>query len=157
MESMESVQNKKNLQYDSEEFERYKEQLLMAIQTSENAMEQVPKELRNDKDFIYEAVKVDEFGTVLKYVPKEFREDKDLLLTAIEQEGNAIYFASENLMKDRDFILEAARRNIKVAFIILYFIPRLIYDQDLEQELKNMIEEMDSDKKIDVSDEMKLN
>ena len=69
-------------------------------------------ELRNDQEFMLEAVRQDGtcHGSALEYASKELRNDREVVLEAVRQDGRARVYASNELHNDRDVGLKAVRQ-----------------------------------------------
>ena len=63
--------------------------------------------LRNDKDFVLEAVKRTVSG--LAFASAELRNDKDVALAAVKADGLAIQYVSDRLKNDEEVLVEAWR------------------------------------------------
>ena len=48
---------------------------------------------------------------VYKIKPKELKNDKKIVLEAVKQNGDALQYASEELKNDKEVVLEAVKRN----------------------------------------------
>ncbi|MEI7488669.1 MAG: DUF4116 domain-containing protein [Chryseobacterium sp.] len=59
--------------------------------------------LRNDKDFVLQAVK--QRGVALSFASEDLKNDRDVVLEAVKQNGVALRFASEDLKNDREVVL----------------------------------------------------
>ena len=66
------------------------------------------KDFQNDKDVVLAAVQQN--GFALKYASEELKKDREIVLAAVRQNGYALEYASE-LKKDREIVLAAVRQN----------------------------------------------
>ena len=82
---------------------------LKRIREDASAIESVSDALRNDRDFILEAVRVN--GLALRHASADLRDDRDFVLEAAQVNSLALGGASDALRNDRDFVLEAVRVN----------------------------------------------
>ena len=63
-------------------------------------LQEVSKELQNDKDIVMAAVK--HSGNALEYASKNLKNDKEVVLEAVKSDERAMVFASKNLKSDKD-------------------------------------------------------
>jgi hypothetical protein len=98
-----------SLKYDSEDLRNDKDFILEAVKQNGWALEYASKDLRNNKVVMLEAFKQN--GWALKYASEDLRNDKDFILEAFKQNGWALKYASVYLRNDKDFILEAVKQN----------------------------------------------
>jgi hypothetical protein len=72
-------------------------------------------ELRGDKDFIFDVIYDDYWGSTdvrpLEFVSEEIKSDKEFMLRIIERDPFALEYASDNLKADKDMILAATDFN----------------------------------------------
>ncbi len=71
--------------------------------------ERIPRELRNDKEVVLEAVK--QYGWALSYASKELRNDKEVVLEAVKKDGRALEYASKELQNDKEVVLEVVKKD----------------------------------------------
>ena len=94
----------------------YKPLVIKAVQeagwenTGGPALQQVPAELRNDKEVVLAAVQQD--GRALKYASDALRSDAEVALAAIEAHGLALSYT--DLQHDKKFVQLAINQNVKV-------------------------------------------
>lgn len=88
------------------EFRGDRELILIALQTSLDAFYYAAEELRNDKQFVIEAIKVDPRIINASSMPKEFKEDMSLIKLAIKTAPIVFERIPVKLKNDKEFILE---------------------------------------------------
>ena len=78
-----------------------------------NVLENISDELKNDKEFMLEAVKNDWYGEVLQYASDELKADKEFMLGIIKNYGygSLLMYASDELKNDREVVMEAVKNN----------------------------------------------
>jgi len=67
----------------------------------------VPPAFNNDRELVLEAVRLD--GLALELASKELRDDEEVVMTAVQQNGHGIRWASRRLRSNRAFVLSAVR------------------------------------------------
>ncbi len=95
------------MEYVSDNLKNDKEFVLEAVKSNGYALEYASDNLKNDKDFVLEVVKQD--VRALEYVPDNLKNDKEFVLEAVKSNGNALKYASDNLRNDKEFVLDAAK------------------------------------------------
>ena len=71
------------------------------------ALEDAPKRLRSDKEFMLEAVK--RYGSALQFASWALQEDKEVVLAAVTSCGGALEYASDELRDDKEVVLVAVK------------------------------------------------
>ena len=86
-----------------------KKEALKIVQESGIELENLPKELKKDKQIVLEAVKnrVD----ALQYAHNIFKKDKELVLEVIKQNGHALYYVDDSFKKDKEIVLIAVKED----------------------------------------------
>jgi hypothetical protein len=74
---------------------------------SEDALEDAPEELRNDRGIVLAAVKHN--GIALRHASEELRNDRGIVIAAVKQNGYALQYASEELQNDPGLISTAQK------------------------------------------------
>ena len=80
----------------------------------------------NDLEFFKERVKT--MPLLIEWANDEIRNNKEVLLTAVKIDGGALEFASDNLKNDKDVLLEAVSQ---AAWTGCYASERLRDDKDV--------------------------
>ena len=99
-----------NIQYASNEIKNDEEIARMVVCKfyQGDFLKYFSEELRNNKDFILDAVKFD--GKALEWVSEELKNDKDVVLKAIENYPIVIQYASDELRNDKEIILRVTEQ-----------------------------------------------
>lgn len=95
----------------SDELQQDRQVILAAIEHDraiEKAASYIPDYLMNDREFVMLAVGRN--GLALFHANK-FEDDPEIVLSAIENTARALMFASENLKKDKAFLLKVVMKN----------------------------------------------
>lgn len=110
------LENRVNIfEYVNDNFKNDKEIVLIAVKNTQcrggySAFSVASDELKNDLEFVKEVLKCDKkaFGTI----SENLRANKDLVLYALECKClNILYYASEELLNDRDVVLNTVKIN----------------------------------------------
>ncbi|KAG2382087.1 hypothetical protein C9374_005879 [Naegleria lovaniensis] len=99
-------QDKKALQYVSEEFLQNQDFMLQALKLI------FPEEFETSCSFDYSSKEiilrvVSEFGFLLEFVSSELKSDRDVVLNAVKNDGTSLRFASDDLRNDKEIALMA--------------------------------------------------
>jgi len=83
------------------------------VRQNVSALEYASKELRGDRKFVMEAVKMKMNGCALRYASEELRGDRWFVMEAVKMKmnGYALFYASEELRGDRKFVMAAVKQN----------------------------------------------
>ena len=95
------------------------------------------KDFQNDRDVVLAAVQQN--GFALKYASEELKKDREIVLAAVRQNGYALEYASEHLKADRMIVLVAIKNNNMDA---LKYIPI-----NLRKEVKQKAIELQNEKR----------
>ena len=120
----------------SDEIRNDREVMYKAINTSHNKelFKYASHELQNDQSFIIEIIgkSGDGFG-VLEFVPDQFKNNKDLFRDLIvnKDHGHALYYASDELKDDKEFITDLIDSCEYNSFFIENISDRLKDDEEL--------------------------
>eukprot|EP01098_Paradermamoeba_levis_P010599 TRINITY_DN445_c0_g1_i4.p1 TRINITY_DN445_c0_g1~~TRINITY_DN445_c0_g1_i4.p1 ORF type:complete len:675 (-),score=234.72 TRINITY_DN445_c0_g1_i4:619-2577(-) len=79
--------------------------------TSTYIFELIDWRLRDDREFILEAVKAS--PSALQFANKEFIKDKEIVTLAVQKNGLALKHADCSLKKDQEIVLLAVKQNVK--------------------------------------------
>ena len=82
-------------------------QLILTLLKKRNILDWIHPELKNDREFILEAVKNSYPAFLL--VNMELRGDREIVLTAVKQNGLTLQYANETLYSDREIVLSAVK------------------------------------------------
>ena len=85
--------------------------ILKVLGLHEDVMKYASDRLKNDKDFMLDAIMVASLSNILVYAPEELREDKDFMLKAINIDTDAFKYASADLRDSEGFLLDCIRAN----------------------------------------------
>jgi hypothetical protein len=77
------------------------------VQQHAYSFEFAPLKLRNDREFVMEAVKKNVW--VLPWASEKFKADREIVLEAVRKYSAALKWASEELRDDKEVVLEAVR------------------------------------------------
>ena len=84
-----------------------RKEILQIIELDNSVLEDLPNELRKNKDFIFEVIKSCKQAPLpLYYLDDIFKKDKEVVFEAIKQDEGAFQFAHKDLKKDKDFVLK---------------------------------------------------
>ena len=86
-----------------------REALLDILELDGGYFEDLPTELRNDREIVLEAVKT--YSYALKYTSEQLRNDRETILEVVKRNGSALEYASEQLRNDREIVLEAVKNS----------------------------------------------
>ncbi len=110
------LENRVNiLEYVNDNFKNDKEIVLLAVKNTQcrggySAFSVASDELKNDLEFVKEVLKCDK--TAFGSISENLRANKDLVLYALECKcSNILYYTSEELLNDRDVVLNAVKIN----------------------------------------------
>ncbi|MCU9936310.1 DUF4116 domain-containing protein [Mycoplasmopsis cynos] len=115
------------LQYASKELWSDKDVVLEAVKRDYRVLQYASKELWSDKDVVLEVMK--QYGDIFlnlftlfisDEMKKEFGKNRDIMLEAVKRNGYALQFASEELKKDKDVVLEAGKSG-------WWYLPKFVY------------------------------
>ena len=95
------------IQYADDVFKKDREVVLMAVEQNGSAIEYVDDSFKKDKEIVHKAVK--QTGDALQYVDDVFKKDKKLVLDAVKNFGSSFDYADDKLKYDKDIIIEAVR------------------------------------------------
>eukprot|EP00971_Amphidinium_carterae_P192168 3812887-Amphidinium_carterae.1 len=95
--------------YAAEELRGDRDFMMEAVRVEGCALQYAAEELQGDRDLVREAVRAD--GFTLKYATEEFRGDRDLVMEAVRQNGFALELAATELCTERDVVLQAVAQN----------------------------------------------
>jgi len=127
------------LEFASKRLQGDRDIVIAALSTfASTSLRFVSPELRSDRDIVMRAVSY--YGENLRYASPELKNDYEIVVAAIEPatNGNAILYASDNLMKDKRLLIRAIRNG----FTDLAGIdPDLLNDKDLIEEMRNYEEQ----------------
>jgi hypothetical protein len=84
--------------------------LLNEIYEDEGAMRYISDELRDNKEFMLEAIKINIMA--LQYASERIKNDKDFIINAIYQDCDAFVIASNELRGNEEVALVAANEHI---------------------------------------------
>jgi predicted methyltransferase len=90
------------------------------------ALRRASEELRNDKDIVLAAVKVE--GFALQFASETLRNDKDVVLAAVKEHPDAFQFASETLRNNKGVVIAAVKQN---GFVLQFASETLRNDKDV--------------------------
>ena len=90
---------KNNLQTEPE---ANREDFILAVENDGAELENVPDDLKNDKEVVMAAVQQN--GEVLQYASDELKADKEVVMAAVMQDGWALEYASEELKVDPEIL-----------------------------------------------------
>ena len=90
---------KNNLQTEPE---ANREDFILAVENDGAELENVPDDLKNDKEVVMAAVTQN--GWALKYASDDPKADKEVVMAAVMQDGDALYFTSDSLKKDPEIL-----------------------------------------------------
>lgn len=100
--------------------------ILNKIENDSSFFQELPEELKQNKNFVYEAVTRN--LTTLQFVSDEFKNDKDLLKMAVKQYGKLIQYASAELRNNKEVVLEAVKTD---GFALEYVSNELKNDREV--------------------------
>jgi hypothetical protein len=83
--------------------------VLAALQEEGRSLQFAALELRSDRAFVREAIKVDA-RAALRFSAVEFRSDRELVLEAVKLHGGSLLDAADELKADREVVLEAVKQ-----------------------------------------------
>ena len=95
----------------------YNNNIIKIIKFLEKRCVIVKTKLITDKEIAIEAIKKS-CGYVLEYASDDLKKDRDVVLEAVKKNGGALQYASNDLKKDREVVLEAiknAERSLRYA------------------------------------------
>lgn len=75
-------------------------------------------------------VAVQNDGTALQFASDELRNDKDIVLNAVKQNGSSLKLASERLQNDKDIVMTAVQQN---RYALMYASKELQEDYDIQK------------------------
>jgi hypothetical protein len=81
--------------------------MLQAMRISTTCMYYVAENLWNDRQFVKSVVQIDGMTLGGRMVPTNWRSEIEIVMLAVEQNGMALKFASEELRNDRSVVLAA--------------------------------------------------
>jgi hypothetical protein len=87
------------------------ELLLAAISSSGQALKWAPAALQADRAIVWKAVCSIDGGFAFKYASEELRQDREFVLEAVKMDGCALDAASANLKTDREIVFAAVKQN----------------------------------------------
>ena len=99
-----------DLKYATPAIRKDRKLALKAIGFNYKLYEFIDDELKNDRSFILEAVKLKPYY-ILKHALDEFKKDKKIVLEAVKLTGYALEFADISLKKDREIVLTAVKHD----------------------------------------------
>ena len=82
--------------------------VLEAVKQAGHALEYADESLRNDRNFILKAVKLNAYAVL--YGHKNFKKDKKIVLVAVKQDVDVFDFIDESLKKDEKFVLNILKQ-----------------------------------------------
>ena len=97
------------LEYASDALRNDKEVVLAAVKLDGRALKYASADLKNDKDVVLAAMKQN--GWALCWAGDDLRNDKVIVLAAVKQHGIILFYASADLKNDTDVVLAAVKQN----------------------------------------------
>lgn len=107
-------------------FKEDKSFILRAVQQNKNVFENIPNNLKYDRDVVIEAIK---YGCFLIFIPKQFYQDDKIMIEAINKDNHNLKFASDGLKDNREFIVSALKKEGRCIFD--YMSRRLQNDKEI--------------------------
>lgn len=101
------------LAFASDRLRNDREFVMLCITINAMSLQFLGDKLKHDRDFILSAMKVN--GSALDHVP-HFQNDKMVVMNAVTQNGNALYYASDDLKNDEQVVMTAVK-NYSLALI----------------------------------------
>jgi hypothetical protein len=124
----------KILQYSGEKMKQDKEVVIEAVKSHSCSLKFASEELKNDIDVVMAllSTKKDfDLDDPFKFVGKKFKGDREIALKAVKRNGKSIQSVSEDLMKDREIILNA----LKNEYIVFKFLIQIDSDYMNDKEI----------------------
>ena len=154
------------LKYIDPAVEGYKEIVLVAVRNSANAIEYVSPEIEGYKEIAMEAVRQD--GMALGYVNSNVEGYKEIAMEAVRRNSMALGYVNSNVDGYKEIAIEAVRNNVDAIQYVDYYFEgykeiameaikqnksaiEKIYNQEIVEELKQLIEHNPSEESIELT------
>ena len=93
-----------------------KQEIIENIKADSSTFENMPEEIRADKEVVLEAVKSD--GLILRNASEQLKNDREIVFEAVKNKNSALRFASDKLKTDKDFLKQISKlKNFKIDYI----------------------------------------
>jgi endonuclease/exonuclease/phosphatase family metal-dependent hydrolase len=102
--------NGRLLQYANINLQGNKDIVFNAVNNNADSINFASVELKSDPDIILETIKDRDYSSLLEKASDELKKNKDYILKAVEQNGKSILFADIKFKDDKDVILKACIR-----------------------------------------------
>ena len=108
---------------------RYRQVATKAIKIKWEALEYASADLKDDREFVLEAVKVGGWRA-LQHASAKVRGNRKFMLMAVKQSWQALQYASADLKEDRELVAEALKQHEDA---LEHASPKLQGDQEIVQ------------------------
>lgn len=109
---------------------RYKDILIEEIEAGRLTLNNLPKELRAEKDYILPLIKRN--PSIYKtQIPEELKKDKDIIFSAVKADPFIFYYIPDEAKKNRELVLECIKND---GYILKYLNKELKNDDEIVYE-----------------------
>ena len=102
------------IRYANKELRTDKDIAFLAVKDYPETFECLSDELKNDRNFIIELLKLEFFGNIFKYLNSSFKNDEEIILLALKKDMDNFKFIDEGLKNNKDFIIKALKANGRI-------------------------------------------
>ncbi len=84
-------------------------------------------------------IAVQQNGSALQYASDELKNDKEVVMIAVQQNGSALYYASDKLKSDKEAVLAATVNNVNACFYFSLLEGYQDFDEIVEKESEGFL------------------